>query len=243
MSSNAGTALVTGASRRIGRVIALALAKVGFDIAVHYRSSLDDARSLVAQIEVLGGRAEPFECDLANAEAVAGLIPRIASRLGPPACLINNASMFEHDTVQTMQLATWTCHQDVNLRAPLFLAQALTANLPEGVSGNIINIIDQRALRPTPEFFSYTISKSALWTATRVLAQALAPRVRVNAIGPGPILQSIHQTPEDFRAEQESTPLRRGASPEDIADAVLFILRTPSMTGQMITLDGGQHLG
>jgi NAD(P)-dependent dehydrogenase (short-subunit alcohol dehydrogenase family) len=162
--------------------------------------------------------------------------------LGPPTCLVNNASEFLVDTVATVTAENWDTHLDINLKAPVFLARALYLHLPEGESGNVINIIDQRVWRLTPDFFSYTISKAGLWTATRTLAQALAPRVRVNAIGPGPVLKSIHQTENDFAAEVRSTLLKRGPSPAEIAAAVRFILDAPAMTGQMIALDGGQHL-
>ena len=165
-----------------------------------------------------------------------------AAALGPPSCLINNASEFLLDTAQSTDEATWDTHLDINLKAPVFLAQAMVHHLPEGAEGNIINIIDQRVWKLTPDFFSYTISKAGLWTATQTLAQGLAPRIRVNAIGPGPVLRSVHQTDADFEAEKSSTPLKSGPSPEAIAAAVRFILATPSMTGQMIALDGGQHL-
>ena len=157
-------------------------------------------------------------------------------------CLVNNASEFQPDTVGSASLETWNAHLDINLRAPVFLAQALVRHLPAGTDGNVINIIDQRVWKLTPEFFSYTLSKAGLWTATRTLAQALAPRVRVNAIGPGPVLKSIHQTDADFSAEVRSTLLQRGPSTAEIASAVRFILDAPAMTGQMIALDGGQHL-
>jgi NAD(P)-dependent dehydrogenase (short-subunit alcohol dehydrogenase family) len=171
-----------------------------------------------------------------------GALPPLTRR-GPLSCLINNASEFDVDTVETLTPEGWDAHLDVNLRAPVFLAQALAHNLPAGMPANVINIIDQRVWRLTPDFFSYTISKAGLWTATRTLAQALAPRVRVNAIGPGPVLKSVHQTDGEFAAEARATPLGRGPSPEEIAAAVRFILASPSLTGQMICLDGGQHLG
>lgn len=234
--------LVTGAARRIGRAIALSLAHAGFDVGVHYHASRDDADALVADICGLGRRAVAIAADLADADDVAALIPRLAAQLSQPTCLINNASEFNHDTVATVTAHSWGRHQDINLRAPVLLAQALALGLPEGTNGHVINIIDQRVLALTPDFFSYTLSKAGLWTATKTLAQALAPRVRVNAIGPGPVLRSVHQSEAEFSAEQSATLLGRGSTPEEIARAVRFILGSPAITGQMIVLDGGQHL-
>jgi NAD(P)-dependent dehydrogenase (short-subunit alcohol dehydrogenase family) len=235
-------ALITGAARRIGRGIALDLAAAGWAIAVHYRSSSADAEALAAEIRVQGGVAAALSCDLADAAALPGLIDACCDRIGTPTCLINNASEFLDDTPMTLTAERFQTHIDVNLRAPLLLAQAFAKALAESQSGVIINIIDQRVLRPTPEFFSYAVSKAALWSATRMLAQGLAPRVRVNAIAPGPVLASVHQSAADFEIECTSTPLVRGTSPNEIAAAVRFILDAPAMTGQMITLDGGQHL-
>ncbi|MDX2308122.1 MAG: SDR family oxidoreductase [Hyphomicrobium sp.] len=235
-------ALVTGAARRIGRAIATDLAAAGFDLAIHYRSSVDEARELAASIRAMGRRIVLIEADLARPADVAEIVPRCVAAIGPPTCLVNNASEFLPDTIGTVSDATWTRHLDINLRAPVMLAKAMQEHLPQGENGNIINIIDQRVWKLTPEFFSYTISKAGLWTATRTLAQALAPRIRVNAIGPGPVLKSVHQTENDFSAEVRSTLLQRGPSPGEIGAAVRFILASPSLTGQMIALDGGQHL-
>ncbi len=236
------TALITGAARRIGRAIALDLAAHGWSVAIHYRRSQAEAESLAAEIERNGGKALALHANLADIDDVQSLITRCAAALGTPTCVVNNASEFFLDTIGSVTPTGWDTHLDINLKAPVFLAQELYARLPEGLEGNVINIIDQRVWRPTPDFFSYTISKAGLWTATQTLAQAMAPRVRVNAIGPGPVLQSVHQTPGDFAAETRSTPLGRGPSLAEIAAAVRFILATPSMTGQMIALDGGQHL-
>jgi NAD(P)-dependent dehydrogenase (short-subunit alcohol dehydrogenase family) len=238
----AQTALITGAAKRIGRAIALKLAAKGWDIAIHYRNSRDDADAAVAEIRALGVRAAAIPADLANAKDIQQLVPRCAEALGAPTCLVNNASEFQLDTIGSATMETWDTHLDINLKAPVFLAQALARHLPDGQNGNVINIIDQRVWKLTPDFFSYTISKAGLWTATRTLAQALAPRVRVNAIGPGPVLKSVHQTDQDFDAEVQSTLLKRGPTPGEIAAAVCFILEAPAMTGQMIALDGGQHL-
>jgi NAD(P)-dependent dehydrogenase (short-subunit alcohol dehydrogenase family) len=236
------TALVTGAARRIGRAIALDLAAHGWCVAVHYRSSSEEALRTVETIRAAGGTATAISADLADVKQVRALIGRCAEELGPPTCLINNASEFLLDTIASLTPADWDTHLDINLKAPVFLSQALYLALPEGAEGNVINICDQRVWRPTPQFFSYTISKAGLWTATQTLAQAMAPRVRVNAIGPGPVLRSIHQTEQDFATEAAATILRRGPRLAEIAAAVRFILATPSMTGQMIALDGGQHL-
>lgn len=236
------TALITGAARRIGRAIALDLARHGWNVAIHYRRSRVEAEALAEEISRSGVDAAAIPGDLANPADVNALVPRCAEALGAPSCLINNASEFQVDTVASATMETWDQHLDINLKAPIFLAQALSLNLPDGRSGNVINIIDQRVWKLTPDFFSYTISKAGLWTATRTLAQALAPRVRVNAIGPGPVLKSVHQTDGDFAAEVQSTLLKRGPRPEEIAAAVRFILGAPTLTGQMIALDGGQHL-
>lgn len=237
-----GTALITGAARRIGRALALDLSRAGWTIAIHYRKSAPAAQVLVEEIESMGGRAQAFQANLIDPDAPRALVAAVAHVFGSPTVLINNASEFLPDTVQNLDNDTWDLHVGINLKAPVFLAQAIAAGLPEGCEGNIINIIDQRVWNLTPDFFSYTISKAGLWTATRTLAQALAPRVRVNAIGPGPVLRSIHQTDDDFERESRSTLLGRGASTDEIAAAVRFILATPSLTGQMIALDGGQHL-
>lgn len=236
------TALITGAARRIGRALALDLSSAGWTIAIHYRKSASEADRLVADIEARGGRAKSFQADLVDPDSSRKLVGDVVRELGPPTVLINNASEFLPDTIQSLDDGTWDLHLGINLKAPVFLAQAMAVGLPADREGNIINIIDQRVWNLTPEFFSYTISKAGLWTATRTLAQALAPRIRVNAIGPGPVLRSIHQTDEDFERESRSTLLGRGASTDEIAAAVRFILATPSLTGQMIALDGGQHL-
>ena len=236
------TALITGAARRIGRAIALDLAAHGWRVAIHYRHSQDDAQALADEINGRGGHAAALAANLADIDDTRSLIARCAAALGAPTCLVNNASEFSLDTVTSVTSQGWDTHLDINLKAPVFLAQALYLALPDGAEGNVINIIDQRVWRPTPDFFSYTISKAGLWTATQTLAQAMAPRVRVNAIGPGPVLKSVHQTEHDFATERSATFLRRGPTLEEIAAAVRFILATPSMTGQMIALDGGQHL-
>ena len=237
-----GAMLITGAGHRIGRALALDFAARGWHIGVHYNSSEKAADEVVSLITQEGGKGAALAADLSDPDQVANLLPACQDALGPVHCLINNASTFAYDQPATMTTEQWDSHLNVNLRAPVFLAKKFADQLPEAQRGNIINIIDQRVWNLTPEFFSYTISKSGLWTATRTLAQALAPRIRVNAIGPGPVLQSIHQSREEFAAEQRATPLARGTTPREIANAIGFILDAPAMTGQMIALDGGQHL-
>ena len=171
-----------------------------------------------------------------------GLIPRCVSGLGAPSCVVNNASLFLDDSLASLEDESWQAHMNVNMRAPVQLAQSMAAHLPRGAKGHVVNIVDQRVLRPAPGFFSYSASKAGLWWVTRTMAQALAPAIRVNAIAPGPVLRSIHQSQEEFDAEQGATLLGHGAAPEEIAAAVRFLLETPSITGQMICIDGGQHL-
>jgi NAD(P)-dependent dehydrogenase (short-subunit alcohol dehydrogenase family) len=240
--TNPGVALVTGAARRIGRAIALELARQGWAVAIHYATSRAEAEAVVSEVRSLGARSVAVAADLADARALEGLIGEAARQLGPVTCLVNNASLFLDDDIATLSVSDWDRQIDVNLRAPVLLAQQFARALPDGAAGNIINIIDQRVLRPTPEHFAYGVAKAGLWTATRMLAQALAPRIRVNGVGPGPILRSIHQTDAEFAAEAAGTLLGHGSDPEEIARAVRFLLDQPSITGQMIAVDGGQHL-
>ena len=237
------TALVTGAARRIGRAIALDLARHGWAVAVHCNRSEAEAREVVGLIEQGGGRATLVQADLAREAEVETLVPRATEALGPLTCLVNNASTFELDLADTVTRASWDAHLETNLRAPFLLMQAFARQLPVDQAGNVINLLDQRVWNLPPYFVSYTVSKTGLWTLTRSLALALAPRIRVNAIGPGPALKSPRQTEADFTRQCEMTPLKRGTTPEEICDAVRFILGSPALTGQMIVLDGGQHLG
>ncbi len=238
-----GGVLITGAAQRIGRALALDFADRGWRVAVHYHRSADAAASVVDQITAGGGIAHRVQADLADAQPTGTLVERAVDAIGPLTCLINNASVFELDTVQDATVAGWDRHLDANLRAPIFLSQGFAAQLPDDVGdANIINVIDQRVWKLTPFFTSYTISKSGLWTLTRAMAMALAPRIRVNGIGPGPVLPSARQSDESFAAQVAATPLRRGPSLPEICDTAQYLLRARSMTGQMIALDGGQHL-
>ena len=236
-------ALVTGAGRRIGRAIALMLGAEGWAVAVHYHRSRQDAESVVGDIVAAGGRAAAVAADLAREAEVKKLVPRAVDALGPLGCLVNNAAVFENDLALSVTRESWDRHLDTNLRAPFVLMQEFARQLPAEAEGAVVNLLDERVWSLTPYFVSYTVSKAALWALTRSMALALAPRIRVNGIGPGPTLPSPRQTEEQFRRQSEAMPLRRGTSPEEIAQAVRFILAAPAMTGQMIALDGGQHLG
>jgi NAD(P)-dependent dehydrogenase (short-subunit alcohol dehydrogenase family) len=242
-NKDSGIALVTGAGSRIGREIALGLSRVGWSVAIHYSQSHKNAQVTANDIRELGGAAEIFCADLRDEKEVKSLIPNICDKLGNVTCLINNASVFEQDNIETASLDSWLSHMQVNLQAPFFLSQAMVVQGKLAERKNIINIIDQRVLNLTPFFSSYTISKSALWTLTQTLAISLAPEIRVNAVSPGPTLPSSRQDPEQFKQQYLATPLKKSVAPSEIVDAVLFILATPSMTGQMITIDSGQHLG
>jgi NAD(P)-dependent dehydrogenase (short-subunit alcohol dehydrogenase family) len=237
-----GTALVTGAGRRLGRAIALDFASRGWRVGVHHGASSAEASELVAEIAAKGGKAAALPADLARLDALAPLIEACAKALGPPTCLVNNAARYAWDTLSTLEGETWQAQLDVNLRAPIFLAQAFAKALPERAEGNVINVVDQKVLRPDPGYFSYTIAKSALWTATQTMAQALAPRIRVNAIAPGPVLKSLNQSETEFEREVRATLLKRRVTVEDVTAAIRFLLETPSITGQIIALDAGQHL-
>lgn len=235
------TALVTGGARRLGAAIVLALADAGFDVVIHCHASREAAEALAATVRTRGVRAAVVVADLASEAAVQGLWPA-ASALGPIGVLVNNASTFERDEWDTASRSSWDQHMEPNLRAPFVLTQAMAMALPGGAEGAVVNLIDQRVWSLTPHFVSYTVSKAALWALTQQMALALAPRIRVNAIGPGPALPSPRQSASQFAAQCASVPLHRGTSPAEIARATLAILSFPAMTGQMIALDGGQHL-
>lgn len=236
------TVLITGAARRIGRAIAEFLTTQGWTIAVHYHHSEEEARQLVQTILDGGGRAQAFQADLSQEQEVQDLIPKINKSFGALQCLINNASAFTYDSITTSTRSLWDEHMETNLRAPLVLSQAF-ANQMQNEKGTIINILDQRVWNLTPHYISYTVSKMGLWTLTQTLALALAPHIRVNAIGPGPTLQNVSQTEGQFLKQCQSLPLKQGPTLQEICDAVLFLIQTSSVTGQMIALDGGQHLG
>lgn len=236
------TALVTGAAKRIGRAIALDLARQGFAVGVHYHQSKDDAEAVVAEIQHMGVKAAAIRADLSREKEFSTLVGQTEAALGTLGVLVNNASAFERDEALTASRATWDMHIETNLRAPFVLTQELARRLPNGAQGQVINLIDERVWNLTPHFTSYTVSKAALWTLTQTLALALAPRIRVNAIGPGPVLPSPRQNPAQFDRQVASLPLKRGPSLEEICTTIRFILGAASMTGQMIALDGGQHL-
>lgn len=235
-----GSALVTGGARRIGRAIVLTLARAGWDVAVHHHQSQAEAEQTADDARALGVRAAVLRADLADETQVRDLVPQAVQALGPLSALVNNASVFRDDRVGALDRAIWDAHLQTNLRAPVVLAEAFAAQAAEGSA--IVNLLDQRVLKPDPRFFSYALSRSGLWWATRTLAQALAPRIRVNGVGPGPTLPSVYQTPEEFAAEAAGALLQRPVDPEAVARAVSWLIDAEHVTGQMIAVDGGQHL-
>ena len=246
------TALVTGAGKRLGRAMALYLAGRGHDVAVHYASSAAEAEAVVAEIRAMGRRAQAFQADLLDEAQVQALIPAVTAALGPLTVLVNNASIFEYDRIDTATRESWDRHIGSNLRAPYVLTQAFARQCPPAVpddqgeslaQGLILNMIDQRILKLTPEFSTYTIAKMGLWALTQTAAQGLAPHVRVNGIGPGPTLRGSRQSETHFANQRAATVLGRGANPSDITAALGFFLDSPAVTGQFIAVDGGQHLG
>ena len=247
-----GRALVTGAGARLGRAMALYLGARGWDVAVHYASSEKGARETVEALKELGRHAVSLKADLLDETQVQALLPNAAAKLGGPiTCLINNASIFEYDTVSTATRDSWDRHIESNLRAPFVLTQALAAQAPDAVADAggepvaqtmVLNMLDQRVQKLTPEFMTYTIAKMGLWAMTRTTAQALAPHVRVNGIGPGPTLRGHRQSQDHFDRQRAATVLGRGANEADICAALGYFLDAPGVTGQMIAVDGGQHL-
>ncbi len=245
-------ALVTGAGKRLGGAMALYLAGRGYDVAVHYASSKDDADVVVADIAAMGRRAVAIQADLLVEADTQTLVARATDALGGPlTLLINNASIFEYDSITSATRASWDRHIESNLRAPFVLTQGFAAQAPQAMpdangelmaQAMILNMIDQRVLKLTPEFMSYTIAKMGLWALTQTSAQALTPHIRVNAIGPGPTLQGTRQSLEHFTKQRASTVLQRGANAADITAALGFLLDAPAVTGQLICVDGGQHL-
>ena len=235
-------ALITGGAQRLGRAMALALAGAGFDIAIHYHASTDAAEATSNEIRALGRRAVVLRADLSCEQPTEALLPRARTELGPIGVLINNASAFERDEWHDTTRKTWDSHMEPNLRAPFVLMQQFARALPTTAEGLIVNMVDQRVWSLTPHFVSYTLSKAGLWALTQSMALALAPRIRVNAIGPGPALPSPRQSQEQFDRQAASMPLGRGTTPDEVGHAALAILCLPAMTGQMIALDGGQHM-
>lgn len=235
-------ALVTGSGRRIGRAIALGMARAGWDLALHYRSARDETEALAREIEALGRRAVTLDADLGDSAQAAALVPRAVAALGRLDCVVNNASLFEYDSAQTFSPAQLDAHMRTNLAAPLLLAQALHAATPDSRQAVVINLLDQKLYNLNPDFLSYTLSKAALHTATTMLAQALAPKLRVVGVAPGLTMVSGDQTGDGFAKAHTATPLGRSSLPEDIADAVLYAANARAVTGTTLLVDGGQHL-
>ena len=247
-----GAALVTGAAKRLGRAMALRLGELGFDVVVHYSGSAEAAEATVAEVSALGVRSVALQADLLDDAAAQALVPRAVEALGPLAILVNNASIFEYDTLSSATLDSWDRHMKSNFKAPFLLTQAFAAQAKTGAvdaqgepvaSGLVINMLDQRVHKLTPEFMTYTLAKMGLWALTQTSAQALAPAVRVNAIGPGPTMQGVRQSRDHFAAQRANTILKRGAEPDDVCQALGYFLDASSVTGQLICVDGGQHLG
>lgn len=235
-------ALITGAAKRIGRAIAEDLVAHGFSVAIHANGSLAEAEDFVAELRQKGHRAVALKADLAKIDETDRLVGEVCETLGPIDLLVNNASIFLEDSLRNFDAQVWDEHFAIHVRAPSILAARFAEQLPETTEGLIVNVIDQRVWALRPSFYSYTLSKSALWTATQTMAQALAPRVRVNAIGPGPSMPSERQLQEDFQAQVSALILKRGPELREFGEAIRFLFDTPSITGQMIALDGGQHL-
>ena len=234
--------LVTGAAKRLGRAIALHLAESGWAVAVHYNNSQAEAEETVAALHLKGVHAAAINADLTLEDDTERLIARARAAVGPLTALVNNASVFENDTIATMTRKSWDKHIEANLRAPLVLSRDFAEQIPEGQEGAIVNLLDQRLLKPNPQFLSYGVSRAGLHWLTVTLAQAMGPRVRVNGVAPGPTLRNERQSEAHFKRQQESTILGRGATPDDVARAVSYLIEARSVTGQMIAVDGGQHL-
>jgi NAD(P)-dependent dehydrogenase (short-subunit alcohol dehydrogenase family) len=236
------TALITGAAKRVGRAIALELARAGYDIAIHFRESGGDAAALAREIEGLGRRTALVQADLEDEAAVEAMLPAAIAQLGSVTALVNNASLFVRDEVIDVTREGWNRQLAVNLRAPFVLMQQFARLLPSDAHGAVVNMLDQRVWNFTPHFISYTVSKAGLWTLTQTMALALAPRIRVNGVGPGPILPNDNQSAEHFHTHWSSLPLQRKIDPDEVAQTVHFLIESPSLTGQMIAVDGGEHL-
>lgn len=246
-----GNALITGAGRRVGRAIALDLAAQGWNVAIHHNISEDEAQTVAAEARTYGVKAIAVGADLLDWDETAALVPKVAASLGPLTLLVNNASIFEYDRIDTMTEESWNRHIGSNLRAPTQLTQSFAAQAPHAVRDEggepvaqaaIINMIDMRVKKPTPEFLTYAIAKRGLWALTEMSAQGLAPNIRVNAIGPGPTMQGARQSSEHFAKQRAATILERGSDPDEICAAIRFILSINGFTGQLLCMDGGQHL-
>lgn len=244
-------ALITGAARRLGRAMALYLAGRGYDVAIHYDRSADEAEATAQAARQMGVRAEIFQADLLRDDATEALVPAATEALGPLSVLVNNASIFEYDTLASATRESWDRHIGSNLRAPFLLTQAFAAQAAPAEQANgealatglVVNMVDQRVLKPTPEFMTYSLAKAGLWALTRTTAQALAPDIRVNAIGPGPTLRGARQTQGHFDGQRGATILQRGADSDDVVAALDYFLSARAVTGQLLCVDGGQHLG
>ncbi len=242
MANAQNVALVTGGAKRIGAEIVRGLAQAGFAVAIHCRNSRGEAHDLAEEIRRGGGRAEVFAADLESNGACEKLIDDATRTLGPLRLLVNSASTFESDGVTELDWERWDRHFDIHLKAPVALTSRFAAALPDETDGLVVNVIDQRVWRLNPRFFSYTLSKSALWTATQTMAQALAPHIRVNALGPGPTMKNDRQSDADFRQQTESVILGHGPALDEFSRTILYLWEAKSVTGQMIAIDGGQHL-
>jgi NAD(P)-dependent dehydrogenase (short-subunit alcohol dehydrogenase family) len=234
--------LVTGAAKRLGRAIVLDLAAAGWNIALHYHGSAEDAETTAAEARAMSVKVATLKADLSQENETAALIGRAAHEIGPLTALINPASLFESDDWRSASRASWDAHMQTNLRAPFLLAQTFAQQRPAGAKGNIINIVDQRVLKPTPQFLSYSLSKAGLYWLTTTLAQGMGPNIRVNAVGPGPTIRNARQSEADFARQTGATVLGHGAEPADVAAAIRYLLSAEAVTGQMIAVDGGQHL-
>ena len=236
-----GAVLVTGGAKRIGKKICIRLAKDGFQIGVHYNNSEDEAAELVDQINRSGGEADSFKCDFLQADSVTNLISDVKDRFGGIIGLVNNASLFVHDDIRTLGEESWNSHLQINTKSPLFLIRSLFQEIDESELGSVVNILDQKIASPNPDYLSYTISRFAMLGATETLARGLAPRIRVNAVAPGHTMPSPEQTEHGFSVAQSQTPLGEGPNPEDIANAVGYLMHARAVTGQVIYVDSGER--
>ena len=237
------TALITGGSQRIGAVISERIAQEGWNVIIHYNKSKNKAFNLKKKLSSFKINSCCIKADLSKELELKKLFINARKEMGNITCLINNASTFELDSIENIKKKNWDYHLNTNVWAPIFLIQQFIKNLPKKIDGNIINIVDQRVANLTPFFTTYTLTKSMMWSLTQTLAMSLAPKIRVNAIGPGPTLKSKRQTDAQFKRQYNSVPLKKSVNPSEIGDAVIYILKSKSLTGQLINIDSGQHLG